>query len=264
MFQMLAPTAKSKVIYLDIDKIQPNPYQPRQIFDTEALSELAVSIKQYGILQPISVRKSGSAYELIAGERRLRAARMAGLNSVPVLIHQMDSDRAGALALIENIQRENLSYIEEAEAYQWLLENQHLTQEELAEKIGKKQSTIANKLRLLKLSDAVKSALVRHSLTERHARALLQLPDEHTQLQVIETIVALQLNVNQSEEYIKNLVAAPKPPDKPVRKKIVKDVRIIVNTIKQTIDMIKKSGIDAKTVKHENDAVIEYVITIHK
>ena len=173
------------IVYIRIENIRPNPYQPRKKFERASLEELCESIKQYGIIQPINVRISGSGYELVAGERRLRAAEMAGLREIPAIILDVSDNDSAIMALIENLQREDLTYFEEAEGYQNLLSEHNLTQEELAEKIGKSQSTIANKIRLLRLSPLIKKILIDNSLTERHARALLKLHDEQLQLKVL-------------------------------------------------------------------------------
>ncbi|WP_312045362.1 ParB/RepB/Spo0J family partition protein, partial [Anaerotignum sp.] len=182
---------KEKAVYqLPIEKIRPNPYQPRKYFNLGALEELAESITAYGILQPITVRKmSGSFYELVAGERRLRAAEMAGLKTVPALFIQVTDSDSAVLAFIENIQRQNLSFLEEAEGYRNMMEDYGLTQEELATKLSKSQSAIANKLRVLKLEDSVKKELLEHQFTARHARALLRLPDEESRLLVMSHMI---------------------------------------------------------------------------
>ena len=173
---------KDAVVYqIPIEKIRSNPYQPRRYFQRAALEELSASIREYGILQPLTVRKmSGGSYELVAGERRLRAAELAGLETVPCLLVQVNEYDSAMLALLENIQRQNLSFLEEAEGYRNLMEDYGLTQEELASKLSKSQSFIANKLRILKLEDPLKRLLVENNFTERHARALLKLPDEET------------------------------------------------------------------------------------
>ncbi|UZQ83009.1 ParB/RepB/Spo0J family partition protein [Thermoanaerobacter sp. RKWS2] len=171
-----------EISYLPIDSIRPSPYQPRKTFDIKNLQELSESIKVYGVLQPITVRMVGNnSYELVAGERRLKASKLAGLTEIPAIIVNAQDEDAAVLALIENLQREDLNFIEEAEGYYNLINDHHLTQEQLAKMLGKSQSTIANKLRILKLSKEIKEKLLENDLTERHARALLRLPDEELQ-----------------------------------------------------------------------------------
>ena len=197
-----------KVIKVPIDQIFPNPYQPRKTFDDEALADLASSIAQYGVLQPLLVAPAEDGrYLLIAGERRLRASRMAKLTEVPVIISEYSSQEIAEIALIENLQREDLHFLEEAEGYEQLMEQFHLTQEAMAARVGKKQSTIANKLRLLRLSSEVRKLLVEHELSERHARALLKLEDEAQRLEVLDIIIKRNYSVRQTDEYIAKLLA---------------------------------------------------------
>ena len=191
-----------RVLYLPTARIRPNPMQPRKHFDTGGLQELAGSIRQYGVLQPLTVRKAGGAYELVAGERRLRAARLAGLTEVPCLLADVDEEASGMLALVENLQRRDLDYIEEAEGLQKLMQQYHLSQEQAARRIGKSQSAVANKLRILRHPPSVLQALREHHLTERHARALLRLPDEEERLRVIGLIVQGEWTVAKTEQYI--------------------------------------------------------------
>jgi ParB family chromosome partitioning protein len=191
---------------IPIDMIKPNPYQPRKNISIKGLEELAQSIKQYGVIQPITVRRSSSGgYELIAGERRLRAAKMAGLDYICSIIIDTYEQDSAILAMIENLQRENLHFLEEAEGYASLIEDHGFTQEELAVKLGKNQSTIANKLRILRLSREIKEILIKAKLSERHARALLKLPDEKLQMQAVQEVIRNQLNVRDTEAVIDNL-----------------------------------------------------------
>ena len=197
-----------KVVKVPIDQIFPNPYQPRKTFDDEALADLASSIAQYGVLQPLLVAPAEDGrYLLIAGERRLRASRMAKLTEVPVIISEYTSQQIAEIALIENLQREDLHFLEEAEGYEQLMEQFHLTQEAMAARVGKKQSTIANKLRLLRLSGDVRKLLVEHELSERHARALLKIDDEAQRLEVLDIIIKRGYSVRQTDEYIAKLLA---------------------------------------------------------
>lgn len=244
-----------KVVKVPIDKIRPNPYQPRKSFDVDALEELAASIRKFGVLQPLLVSEDDNgAYMLIAGERRLRASHMAELKEVPVIISEYTDQQIAEIALIENLQREDLHYLEEAEGYEQLLDKFSLTQENVAARVGKKQSTIANKLRLLRLSSAIRAKLVEKKLSERHARALLKIPEEEKRAEVLDTIIEKGYNVRQTEDYIRRLVV-----DKGKRKRllIVSDVRIYLNSIKQLVGTIKDAGIPATFEQAvENDEVV--------
>lgn len=257
------------ITYIKIDSIKPNPYQPRKNFKMQSLGELCESIKQYGVLQPINVRQiSKGKYELVSGERRLRAARQANLKKIPCIIVNVDDNNSAVMALIENLQREDLSYMEEAESYNNLINEHGFTQEELARKIGKSQSTIANKIRLLRLGPLIKKILRDNNLTERHARALLKLHDEQLQLKVIKLICERGLNVKKSEELIEKAI------DKYVRKdskksskkltQAIKDIRIFVNTIRQAVDTMKKSGVKAKAAHLDKGEYVEFIIRIPK
>lgn len=256
-----------EVVYIPIEYVRPNPYQPRQEMDKQALEDLCSSIKQYGLMQPVVVRQiNGCDYELIAGERRLKACRMVGMLHIPAVVVKASRTDSAVMALIENIQRENLGYIEEAEAFCTLLSDHGLTQEELAERLGKNQSTIANKIRILKLSPEIRILLKEHGLSERHARALLRLPEEKYKLKALNIIIKRGLNVTKSEELVETMLAqlSSSKSEKPKSIRVFKDIRIFSNTIKQAIDMMKKSGIAAKATKQENDEYIEYTIKIPK
>lgn len=232
-----------KVVKVAIDQIFPNPYQPRKNFDDEALRDLSASIAQFGVLQPLLVAPADNGrYMLIAGERRLRASKMAKLQEVPVIISEYTSQQIAEIALIENLQREDLHFLEEAEGYEKLMEEFHLTQEAMAARVGKKQSTIANKLRLLRLSDRIRKILVEGGLTERHARALLKLDDEEKQVQVLTVVIDNGYSVRQTESYIEKLLEDKKQ-EKKKRMVIVNDVRIYLNSIKQIVSAIKDVGI---------------------
>lgn len=246
-----------KVVKVPIDTIFPNPYQPRKNFDDAALEDLSASIAQYGVLQPLLVSPAEDGrYMLIAGERRLRASKMAKLAEVPVIISEYTSQQIAEIALIENLQREDLHYLEEAEGYEKLMNQFHITQEAMAARVGKKQSTIANKLRLLRLSAPVRKVLMDAELSERHARALLKLPDDEKRLEVLETIVAKNFSVRQTEEYINKLLNG-KSEEKRKRMVIVNDVRIYLNSIKQVVDAVKTAGIPvAMEQTLEGDEVI--------
>lgn len=246
-----------KVVKVPIDSIFPNPYQPRKTFDDAALEDLSASIAQYGVLQPLLVSPADDGrYMLIAGERRLRASKMAQLTEVPVIISEYTSQQIAEIALIENLQREDLHYLEEAEGYEKLMNQFHITQEAMAARVGKKQSTIANKLRLLRLSAPVRKVLVDAGLSERHARALLKLPDDAKRLEALETIVAKNYSVRQTEDYINKLIDGKKE-EKRKRMVIVNDVRIYLNSIKQVVDAVKTAGIPVEMEQTlEGDEVI--------
>lgn len=258
------------ITYIAIDNIRPNPYQPRKQFNKISLEELCESIKQYGVIQPINVRKlSSNMYELVAGERRLRAATMAGLKEIPAIIISINDNDSAVMALIENLQREDLSYMEEAEGYSNLISEHGFTQEELAAKIGKSQSTIANKIRLLKLPPLVKKILADNSLTERHARALLKLHDEQLQLRVLKNVCERGLNVKKTEELVEKAIdrytkQENEKKNKTKFTKAIKDIRIFINTIKQAIDLMKKSGVDAKAAQFDRGSYVEFIVRIPK
>ena len=234
-----------QVLQVPLSKIVPNPYQPRKEFESEALSELADSIRQYGVLQPLLVAPGkGDSYILIAGERRLRASTMAGLGSVPVIVSEYTTQQIAEIALIENLQRKDLHYLEEAEGYEKLVNIFHLTQESMAIRVGKKQSTIANKLRLLHLPVSVRNKLHDSDLTERHARVLLKLENEETQKAVLQKVLKGHLNVRQTEALVdKTLKEAGKLNQRKPRLVIVNDVRIYLNSIKEIMDTVQASGI---------------------
>ncbi len=268
-----AVTEKSKnftrcgeVRTIPIKNIQPNPNQPRRDFDKAAIQDLSISIMEYGLMQPVTVRQlSPFDYELIAGERRLTACKNLGMTYIPAIVMRASDTDSAILALVENIQRENLSYIEEAEAFCTLISEHGLTQEELADKLGKGQSTIANKIRILRLSPKVRQILTEHSLTERHARALLRLPEERQQLKILKVITERGLNVAKTEELVDKLLRGPvRIVPEPRNMRVFKDLRIFTNTIRQAVDMMKRSGIEAKAKKHENEEFIEYTIVIPK
>ena len=242
---------------ISVDLIVPNPYQPRKMFDDKALEELASSIREFGIIQPLLLRPSLNGFELIAGERRLRAAKLAELLSVPAIVKEFSDKEAAELAMIENLQREDLHYFDEALGFQQLLLNFGFTQEELAKRVGKNQSTIANKLRLLKLTEDVRKKIMDINLTERHARALLKLDTEQTQVTVLENIQAKKLNVRETEELIEQIVCQPEP-EKPKQNivRMIKDVRIFLNTIHSVINQMKKAGMKIKVEQtQDNEAV---------
>ncbi|MCT1901744.1 nucleoid occlusion protein [Oceanobacillus sojae] len=259
--------SSDEVIQLDIDKIQANRYQPRTIFQEEKIKELAQTIHTHGMIQPIVVRKiDDDSFELIAGERRWRAVQHLGWKKVSAIIREMSDTETASVALIENLQREELTVIEEAIAYNKLLELHDLTQEALAQRLGKNQSTIANKLRLLKLPKEVQDALLGKLITERHARALIKLKDEEQQLLVLKEVLEKEWNVKQTEERIAkiNEPKEEKQKPKPKLKGINKDVRIAMNTIRQSLSMVSDTGVDVESDEQELDDYYQITIKIPK
>ena len=260
-----APITEVRIIQVPVADVQPNPYQPRKHFDPEALADLAHSISLYGVLQPLLVAlRTEGGYMLIAGERRLRAAKLANVSTVPVIVSEYTSQQIAEIALIENLQREDLHYLEEADGYEKLMTQFQLTQESMASRVGKKQSTIANKLRLLKLTDNVRTLLKRENLTERHARALLRLPEEQDQLSVIGEILKNGLNVRQTETYVEHYLEENQHAGrlkKTKRLMIIQDVRIYLNSIKQIAKSMEGSGIPVKLEQVlEGD---DLIVTLH-
>lgn len=257
-----------KLITLPIGVIHPSSYQPRKDFNETELFGLSESIRRNGLLQPVSVRKrEDGCYELIAGERRLRAARLAGMSKVPCIVISVNDRRAAMLGLIENMQREDLNIFEEAEALRKLMDDWGVTQLEIAQKLGKAQSTIANKLRLLRLTPDERSRIISAGLTERHGRALLRIENVRVRSDVLNTIIARQLTVTETESLITELLMPEQPPepqDEIIRVPLIRDVRIFVNTLAKAVDSIRKSGLDAKSAETETDDYIEYTVYIPK
>lgn len=262
-----------EVARIPIDAIRPNPYQPRRVFAQNALEELCASIKQYGLLQPISVRKLGSdSFELIAGERRLRACRMAGMKFIDAIIFSTYEQDSAVIAMMENLQRENLHYMEEAEGYQNLIRDHGLSQDELARRLGKNQSTIANKMRILKLPMAVKRMLLQYSLTERHARALLRLHDEEMQMHVIQIIVQQNLNVKATEDLVERTISRmygiEKEEEEQSRTRpskisgFVRDTRLFVNSLRTVVQQMADAGLNPKLESRDKEEGMEIKIWI--
>lgn len=249
-----------RVLFLPIDAIHPNPCQPRRTFTQPELEELAASIGELGILQPLTVRRREGQWELVAGERRLRAARLAGLDTVPCLSVQTDSQSSSLLALVENLQRRDLDFWEEATALRTFLDTYHLSQEEVARRIGKSQSAVANKLRLLKLSDETVTLLRECGASERHARALLRLPPE-LQTQAARQVAEQSLTVAKTEALVEQLLAGGPPPPRRKPTFIVKDVRLFLNTITRSLDLMRSAGVDAQCRREDTEE--EILLTIH-
>jgi ParB family chromosome partitioning protein len=253
---------------LEIDLIRPNPYQPRRYFDSFQLEELAKSIKEFGVIQPILVRQQENYYELIAGERRLRASQSIGRKTIPAIVRVMSNQEAAEIALIENLQREDLNYFEEAEGYRRLLQEFNLTQEEVAQRVGKSQSTIANKLRLLKLPPQIIKNINIDIITERHARALLRVPDMEGQVFVLKAIYEQNLNVRETEAFIEEHLV---PKDNLLKNKekkrivrVVTDIRIYLNTLKSAVTAIREAGIEVKMCEKDHANYVEVLIQIYK
>lgn len=255
--------AGEEVKMVRTEEIVPSPYQPRTLFDDERLEELCQSIRTHGVIQPIVVRIRNNKYEIVAGERRFRAVQKLELPTIPVIVREMNDSQAASIALIENLQREGLTAIEEAVAYQKLMELHGLTQESLAQRIGKSQSTIANKIRLLNLSEPVKQAMLERKISERHARALLGLDSEEEQLKVLDEIITKDLNVKQTEARVAFLKNKPEVKKKR-RVTFSRDVRLAVNTIRQSVDMVANSGLKIETDERLLEDCYEFVIRIPK
>lgn len=254
---------KRKVVQININSIHPNPAQPRRAFSEQELLELSRSIRTNGLIQPISVRRVKEGYELIAGERRLRACKMAGLSTVACIISDCSPETSAVLAMTENLQRQDLQIFEEAEGIRRLIEQWDVTQEEAALRLGKSQSTLANKLRLLRLSDEEREKITACGLTERHARALLRIKEDKLRDKVLGQIIARHLNVQQTDDLVDKLMEENQKP-KSKRTFVIKDVRVFLNTINHAIETMKQSGINAQTLKSETDEYIECLVRIPK
>ena len=258
---------RTEILPIPVGEIQPNPFQPRKTFSEEGLQELAASIREFGVIKPLIVRKTDAGYELIAGERRLRASRQAELAEVPCVLRPANDKEMAEIALIENLQREDLHFFEEALGYEKLLTQFDLTQEELAERVGKNQSTIANKLRLLKLPPPMREYIFREKLTERHSRALLKIEEPERQWSVLQLVVEQKLNVRDTEALI-DAQTPPPPEQKPVRRpamlKIVKDVRIFINTVGELVKQMKKTGLDVRLTQEQDEDTVTLTMVVPK
>ena len=256
-----------KIISLPVGAIKPNPHQPRRQFEPEELRELGESIRLYGILQPLTVRKTGATtFELVAGERRLRAAVLAGMETVPCILLNVDAEQSGLLALVENLQRKDLDFIEEAEGLRSLIRSYGMSQEEAARCVSKSQSAVANKLRILKLPPELLRKLRSAGYTERHARALLRLETPEAQWAALEAIIAGDLTVAKTEEYIEGLLRKDAEAREKKKKRkapvvVLKDVRIFLNTVTRGLSMMKRRGVKAVCERSDTDS--ELVLTIH-
>ena len=255
----------TRVQYIPLGRIRPNPQQPRRSFDEEGLAELAASIRSCGILQPLTVRRAGDGYELVAGERRLRAARIAGLREVPCLVAQVGEEDSALLALMENLQRRDLDCWEEAQAIARLISRYGLSQEEAARRLGRAQPTVANKLRLLRLTEDVRALLRENGLTERHARALLRLQDPEVQRRAAGDMVRRGMNVAQAEAYVEKLLqSAQVTPPRGRSTYIIKDVRLFLNSVDRGLHLMRQAGVDAGWNRQDTDREILLTIRIPK
>lgn len=251
----------NRISYIKVTDIVRNPSQPRKVFSAAQIQSLAESIRENGLLQPLSVRRLGKTYELIAGERRLRAIKSLGMKTAPCIVIEVDENKSAVLALVENLQREDLNPFEQAQAICELIGKTKLTQAEIAKRLSLSQSAVANKLRLLRLCDREREIILKNNLTERHARAVLRLGDEEARKKALNYIAANGLNVSQSEKYIEKLLSQSK---KGGTRLVFKDLRIFINTINMAIETMRKSGVRASAVRGETDTFIEYTIRIPK
>lgn len=257
----------NKVVLLPISDISASPFQPRRHFDRNAMEELARSIEANGLLQPVTVRRGEEGkYELIAGERRLLACQMIKMDKIPAIIENYGDNQSAMFALIENLQRKDLNYFEEAQGIQTLMEQCAMTQQQIAKQLGKAQSTIANKLRLLAFQEDLREKIMDGGLTERHARALLRLEDKKTMEETVDYIVKQRLNVGETEKYIDNLLMSAHQPEKSkaTRLFIVKDLRVFFNTISKAVSTMKLAGIEVNTTQIEDEEYINYTLRIPK
>ena len=254
-----------EVLALPTAAIRPNPHQPRRIFDPAELETLADSLRRHGLLQPLTVRRREDGWELVAGERRLRAAQLAGLETVPCIRREADDDTSALLALVENLQRKDLHYLEEAAAIADYLAQTRITQEEAAARLGRSPSALANKLRLLRLSPACRRILVESGLTERHARCLLRLEDEEERLSALRHMAEQHLTVAQAEQYIeRRLKALQATPPRRRKTFIMKDVRLFLNSLDRGLRLVREAGVDAQTERQDTDDAILLTIRIPK
>jgi len=258
------------VVRVNVAEIVSNPFQPRKTFSEQGLEELSGSIREFGVIQPLLLRRTAEKFEIIAGERRWRAAKLAGLSFIPAVLRECDDKEMAELALIENLQREDLHFLEEALGYENLLSQFGLTQEILAKRVGKDQSTIANKIRLLKIAEPIRNTILDEQLSERHARALLRLGSEQEQVDVLKAVVAKKLNVRETEALIEDYLggkARIEVEDLVGKQKfvrIIKDIRIYINTIQQIVGEMKKNGLKVKVEQEQDDEAVTIILRIDK
>lgn len=253
-----------KIMHLSVEDIYPDPSQVRRIFEMDKLRELSASISEFGILSPLLVRRVSGGYQLIAGERRLRAAKMAGFTHVPCILNRADEEKAAYMALIENLQRQDLDFFEEAVGLAQLISSFGVTQEEAARRVGKSQSAVANKLRLLRLDGASMGRIREAGLTERHARALLKLDSPAAVRAAVEHIAANGLSVAETEKYIERLMRpdVPAAPPRRLRKAIIKDIRLFINTVQGALETVRSGGLDAEMEREEREDAVVLTITL--
>lgn len=255
---------KNRIIEINVDQIVPNPSQPRRNFDETELENLAQSIRVNGLIQPIAVRRSAQGrYEIIAGERRLRACRLAGMTNIPCIVNECSADESAVMAMTENLQREDLGVFEEAEGIRKLIETWGVTQEEAAYRLGKSQSAVANKLRILRLTERERKRIVEAGLTERHARALVRIEDPEVRKNALGVVIERSYNVRQTDDYVMKLLSGSAA-SKQHRTFVIKDVRIFLNTISHAVKTMKDSGIPAQTLQSETEEYIECIVRIPK
>lgn len=253
-----------QIILVPQEDIHPNPNQPRKRFDYNELESLAQSIRENGIIQPLSVRQvKDQGYELVAGERRLRAARLVGLSRIPCILMNVDNSQSALYGLLENLQRQDLDFFEEAVAIEKLQKQYGMSQEQVAKRLGKAQSTLSNKLRLLRLTEDQRLLITNAGLTERHARALLSLPDDAQINRALKIIVDKRLNVAETDRLVKQMISRSNSEKRPPIK-LFKDVRIFINTLNHAVDTMRQAGIEADSCKSETEEYIEYTVRIPK
>lgn len=256
---------KRKILNLPIDKLAPNPRQPRKVFSQEELEGLSQSIAENGLLQPVVVRRAaGGSYEIIAGERRWRACQLAGMKHLPCILQECSDTQSAVLAILENLQRQDLQVFEEAEGIRSLMVDWHVTQEEAARRLGKSQSAIANKLRLLRLSQEERDLVVTNHLTERHCRALIRIQDENARKKILSRVIERSLNVQQTEALVEEQLAVEKKTEPASRTFIAKDIRIFMNTIEHAVKTMQSAGILAQAEKKDLGEYLEYTVRIPK
>lgn len=256
-------TDEQKVLVIPVEQIRPNPHQPRTSFPDPDLRQLSDSIRQNGILQPLTVRQNGDQFELIAGERRLRAAKIAGLRTVPCIVMEISERNSAILALVENIQRQDLNFFDEAAAIEKLISYYGMTQEDAAIRLGKAQSTIANKIRLLRLTPAEREMIMEHHLTERHARALLKLGSPEERLAILDKVIKFRLNVEKTEHLIDESLGKTRERENFRKRSVLfRDIRLFTNTIQRAVETMQAAGIPAASQKMQFDDYLEYRIRI--
>lgn len=268
--KLFRKSSVERIMQIESSKVEKNPYQPRKDFAEQDIINLASSIQEYGVIQPITVRKVKQGYQLIAGERRLRACILLGFKEIPAIVQEMDDAMMAAVSLVENLQRKELNYFEEAEAYRMIMDKFSITQEELAKKVGKSQSSIANKVRLLRLADEVKNLMIPEYITERHARAVLKLNSIETQKYLVKKIYEQELTVKETEELVEILRRHNIPKSKKTEEggqqvsMLIKDSRIFLNTIKETVLRAKQIGIEIIMTEVDDEEAYEIYIKVPK